>query len=329
MPNWRFADLALVRYNQSVGRHPLLVQPLGEREREQECDEWERSEEMAGQKSKYNASESVLTFLPLALSFFHHGRPSFSYLNSITRSSASPPCATFRPFLSFIRFFHHDNSSSTPRLAVSSNSIQQIIPTMKITFGYIAALVFAHQLLLSTTTTIPLACASPIPEPVDPVQAAQAAAAIAAAEAARRAAELLKVGGSGFSGGGGSPSDTPIATPRAGTVTPDPVKNPAPQFPAAGDASGNSLTSGGNWATNKMKMRKRAGLSGDDYISSHSLSTQTLEDTTEYDTPSVSSMTSPSSSGRSPLLERRRRRLYERRRELKEEVVSPNSPEVA
>ncbi|OAQ23734.1 hypothetical protein K457DRAFT_24779 [Linnemannia elongata AG-77] len=193
---------------------------------------------------------------------------------------------------------------------------------MKITIGYIVALVYAHQLLLSSTTTIPLACASPVPQPMDPTEAAQAAAAIAAAEAARQAAELVK-------GGGGTPSDTPIATPGAGTAISDPAKKPTPQPPAAGGTSSNSLTSGGNWATNKMKMRKRAGLSGDDYISSHSLSTQTFEDTIENNTPSVNSLSSPSSSGRAPLLERRRGSLYERRGEPKEEVVSPKSPEVA
>ncbi|KAK5822026.1 hypothetical protein F5H01DRAFT_364810 [Linnemannia elongata] len=225
----------------------------------------------------------------------------------------------------------HDNFSSLPRLAVSNASHQQIIPIMKITIGYIVALVYAHQLLLSSTTTIPLACASPVPQPMDPTEAAQAAAAIAAAEAARQAAvaEAARQAAELVKGGGGTPSDTPIATPGAGTAISDPSKKPTPQPPAAGGTSGNSLTSGGNWATNKMKMRKRAGLSGDDYISSHSLSTQTFEDTIENNTPSVNSLSSPSSSGRAPLLERRRGSLYERRGEPKEEVVSPKSPEVA
>ncbi|KAF9541989.1 hypothetical protein EC957_002492 [Mortierella hygrophila] len=194
---------------------------------------------------------------------------------------------------------------------------------MKITFGSIAALVFAHQLLLSTTTTILLACASPIPQSISPTQAAQAAqtaAAIAAAEAAQRAAEAAQR----------AAEAAQRATPGAGTATPDPVKKPESQLPDTDGAIGNYLTSGENWVTNKMKMRKRGGLSGEDYASSHSLSMESLEDTTGNNTPSVKSVSSPSSSGRSPLLERRRGRLYERRNnELKEEVVSPNSPEAA
>ncbi|KAF9156197.1 hypothetical protein BG015_006782 [Linnemannia schmuckeri] len=203
---------------------------------------------------------------------------------------------------------------------------------MKITFGYIALLVCAHQLILLTISTIPLTSASPIPKPIDPIQAAaEAAAAAGAAEAARQAKQMLE---GGFSGGGGKPSDTPISTPGPGSpnpppessYTPDPVKTPPPP-PAAGGASRNSLRMGGNWATNKMK--KRLGLSGDDYISSHSLSMQTLEDTSGNNAPLVNSVSLPSSLGRSPLLERRGG-LYERRGsgELKEEVVSPKFPEV-
>ncbi|KAG9069068.1 hypothetical protein KI688_009959 [Linnemannia hyalina] len=154
------------------------------------------------------------------------------------------------------------------------------------------------------------------------------AAAIAAAEAAaQRAAEAAAQRAAEAATQRAAEVATQRAAEAAGTATPSPAKGPAPQLPDTSGASGNYLTPGGNWATNKMKMRKRAGLSGEDYISSHYLSMQSLEDTTGNNTPSVKSVSSPSSSGRSPLLERRRGRLYERRSELKEEVVSPNSPE--
>ena len=302
----------------SVGMH-CLSNPL-ERERVRRVRE--RRKERAGQKVKCNASVSLLP--PLLPPFFRH----FSYLNSTARSSTSFLARPFVPFfLSCLFFFFVFLNPQHLLLLTTSCDLQRFTstnyPNMKITFGYIVALIYAHQLLLSTTTTIPLACASPLPQPINPAQAAQAAAIAAAAEAARRAAEMS---GGGFSGGYGEPSVTPIATPGAGTATPEPAKEPVPQPPATGGASGNSLTSGGNWATNKMKMRKRAGLSGDDYISSHSLSMQTLEDTTGNNSPSVKSVPSPSSE-RSPFLERRRGILYERRGEFKEEVVSPKSPE--
>jgi hypothetical protein len=180
--------------------------------------------------------------------------------------------------------------------------------TMKISLGYLAVLVCAHQLLIqSSPNMITLTSASPIPMPMSPEEAAAAAAAAAAAK-------LIKDGGGGLSGAGsGKPSDTPIATTGPGQMTP-PVSKIDPPPPVAGGASGGATgaslpASGGNWATNKMK---RSGLSGEDYISSHY-----LKDTSE-------------SNG---LLQRRRRRgLYERRGnggELKEEVVSPNSAEVA